>query len=60
MSEIVTLQEIADLTKYNIKYLSNNYMKLLVDKGVKVLRIGPNAKPRFYRADILRLLERAK
>lgn len=60
MSAILTLQEVADLTRYDLKYLNNHYMEIFGKQGVRVLRIAPNAKPRFYRTDIIKLLEGQK
>lgn len=57
---ILTLEEVAAYTRYDLKYLNNNYMKLLAGNGVRVLRLAPNARPRFYKEDIEKLLERAK
>lgn len=58
--EIITLEEVAALIKYSLQYLNNNYMKLFCDRGVRILRLKPGARPRFYRRDIIKLMEAAK
>lgn len=59
-SDIITLEEVAQLIKYSLQYLNNNYMKLFCDRGVRILRLKPGARPRFYRSDILKLMETQK
>ena len=54
--EIITLEEVAKLTKFDKGYLKRRY-NTWRSYGVRILKIAPNAKPRFYRSDILRMLE---
>lgn len=58
--EIITLEEAAKLTRYNLKYLNNHYTHLFTEQGVRILRISPNARPRFYRKEILAMMEACK
>lgn len=55
-SEILTLSEVADLTKYKKGYLYKVYNSWR-DYGVRILKPAPNARPRFYKADILKMME---
>jgi len=59
-TEILTLEEVAELTRYDLKYLSNNYMRLFSNRGIRVLRMAPNARPRFYKNEVLKLMETPK
>ncbi len=57
--EIITLEEVAKLTKFSkdhIRHIYNSWR----DYGVRILKMAPNAKPRFYRSDIIRMLEAKK
>ena len=57
--EIITLEEVAKLTKFNKDYLGQVY-STWQEYGVRILRISPNAKPRFYKSEILKMLEAKK
>ncbi len=57
--EIITLEEVAKLTKFNKGYLKQIYNSWR-DYGVRILKMAPNAKPRFYKKDIIRMLEAKK
>ena len=59
INEILTLEEVADLTKYSLGYLRRTYTSWM-DRGVRILKAAPNAKPRFYREDIIKMLEEQK
>ena len=57
--EIITLEEVAKLTKHNKDYLSQIYNSWR-EYGVRVLKLAPNARPRFYKSDIIKMLEARK
>lgn len=57
--EIITLDEVAKLTKYKKSYLYQIYNSFR-DYGVRILKPAPNARPRFYRSDILKMMESPK
>lgn len=57
--EILTLTEAADLLRISRNYAYQVYPKWR-EFGVRILRMAPNSPPRFYKADILRMLEKTK
>ena len=57
--EIITLEEVAKLTKFNKNYLRQVYNSWK-DYGVCILKLHPNAQPRFYKSEILKMLESKK
>ncbi len=56
---ILTLKDVSKITKYSINYLYKVYHTWR-DKGVRIIKIAPNAAPRFYLSDILKMLEQQK
>lgn len=57
--EIITLKEVAELTRYKIGYLYQVY-HLWPARGVRIIKAAPNARPRFYRSEIIRMMESPK
>ena len=57
--ELLTLKEVADLTKYKLSYLYKVY-HFWRDRGVRIITATPNASPRFYKTDILKMMEARK
>ena len=57
--EIITLEDVAKLTKFDKGYLKRRY-NAWRDYGVRILKMTPNSKPRFYKSDIIRMLEAQK
>lgn len=57
--EILTLDDVAKLTRYKKSYLYQIYNSFR-DYGVRILKPAPNARPRFYKSDILKMLEAQK
>ena len=58
-SEIITLAEACELIGISLGY-GYQIWHTWRDKGVRVLQHSPNARPRFYRKDILKMMEVAK
>ena len=54
--EIVTLEEVAQVLKIS-KHTAYKHWHEWRDAGVRVLKIKANATPRFYLADILKMME---
>lgn len=57
--EIITLAQACDILKISRGYgyqIWTNWR----DYGVRVLKAHPNARPRFYVQDILKMMEKAK
>jgi len=54
--EILTLDDVAKLTKYKKSYLYQIYNSFR-DYGVQILKPAPNARPRFYKSEILKMME---
>ena len=57
--EILTLTEAAKVLKISRGYAYQIYPKWR-EYGVRILKIAPNATPRFYLADLLKMLEKQK
>jgi transposase len=57
--EIVTLAEIASILKISKHTAYKNWHNWR-DYGVRVLQDKPNAVPRFYLSDILKMMEQPK
>lgn len=58
-SEIITLTEAAKILRISRGYAYQVWHKW-PDQGVRVLKMAPNATPRFYLSDILKMLEKPK
>lgn len=56
---IVTLKEAAEILKLKMPTVYKNWPKWR-DQGVRVLKAYPNASPRFYLSDILKMMEQPK
>lgn len=56
---IVTLKEACQILKIKLSY-GYKIWPTWRDQGVKVLKIKPNATPRFYLNDLLKMLEKPK
>jgi len=54
--EIVTLEEAAQILKIKKNYAYKIWHQW-PDYGVRVLKLRPNATPRFYLSDILKMME---
>lgn len=54
--EILTMDEVAKLIKFPKSYVSKHYNSWR-DYGLRVLITHPNARPRFWRSDIIKVLE---
>ena len=57
--QIVTLKEVAGILRISPHYAYKIWGQWR-DKGVRVLKIAPNAQPRFYLSDIQKMLETTK
>ena len=57
--EVLTLKEAASFLKISPNYVYKIWPSWR-DAGVKVLKLNPNSTPRFYKSDILRMLETQK
>jgi DNA-directed RNA polymerase specialized sigma subunit len=54
--EILTLKEVAELLKISPNYVYQIWPSWR-DKGVKVLKAAANSAPRFYKSEILKMME---
>lgn len=54
--DILTLKEVAELLRFSIHTVYQNWKKW----GLKPYVITPNAKPRFFKSQVLKLLEQPK
>jgi len=57
--DILTLCEASKLLRISMGYAYQSY-HLWKDYGVRILKPRPNAHPRFYRKDILKMMEVCK
>jgi hypothetical protein len=57
--KILTLKEVAEVLHIKLNY-AYKVWKNWRDQGVRVLKTAPNAQPRFYLSDILKMLESSK
>ena len=57
--QIVTLKEAAGIIKISHSCAYKTWKKWR-DRGVRVLKTAPNATPRFYLTDILKMMEMTK
>jgi hypothetical protein len=57
--QIVTLKEVAEIIRIKVSY-AYKIWPTWRDKGVRVLKTAPNATPRFYLSDILKMMEQTK
>lgn len=57
--ELVTIEEAAKVLKISKHYVYKIWPEWR-DKGVRILKLRPNATPRFYLADILKMMEKPK
>ena len=57
--EIITLKEAAEMLRISPKYAYKIWGSWR-DQGVRVLKTAPNAHPRFYLEDILKMMEKPK
>jgi len=57
--EIVTLQEAAAILKISKNYVYQVWPTWR-EHGVRVLKMAPNATPRFYLQDLLKMMEKPK
>ena len=59
MPEIITLKEAAEILRISPSYVYKIWHTWR-DRGVRVLKDRPNASPRFYLQDILKMMEKPK
>jgi hypothetical protein len=59
MPEIITLKEACAILKISLGY-GYQIWPSWRDYGVRILKMRPNARPRFYVEDIIRMLEKRK
>jgi hypothetical protein len=59
MPEIVTLKEACEILKISLGYGYQIY-HTWPEYGVRILKTRPNARPRFYVEDLLKMLEKPK
>ena len=57
--EIVTLKEACQILKIKLSY-GYKVWPAWRDYGIRVLKIAPNATPRFYVEDLFKMLEKPK
>lgn len=57
--EFLTLKEISLILKVSMAQIYRTWHSWS-DYGVRILRLTPNAEPRFYKSDILKMLEAHK
>lgn len=54
--EILTIEEVARFIKFPKSYVYKNY-NMWRDYGLRILSTHPNARPRFWKSDIVKVLE---
>lgn len=57
--EVMSIADVAKFLGMSPNYLYKKWTSWR-KYGVRVLKIGPNAAPRFYKSDIIKMLEKQK